>query len=116
MALNKFVCVPKIVSRFSLFATLSAWFLLNGAKQNVFSPQRSVGFFIEFCPHAVLVCLSYGLEANLFAYSRHGINDAGRSPRQNDFSITIVIQFMNNGKKRDNLLFSNYLISKTKQP
>ncbi len=28
-------------------------FLLNGAQRNVFSPERSEGLFIEFCPHEV---------------------------------------------------------------
>ncbi len=60
-------------------------FLLNGAQRNVFSPERSGGLFIEFCQHEVPSLLPCRMEANLFAYSRHDSDDAGRSPRQNVF-------------------------------
>ena len=57
----------------------------------VFSPERSIGLFIEFCQHAVPSLMSCRMEANLFAYSRHGSSDAGRSPRQNVFFIFFIL-------------------------
>ena len=51
----------------------------------VFSPERSVGLFIKFCQHEVPSLLPCRMEANLFAYSSHGNNNEGRSPRQNVF-------------------------------
>jgi len=70
---------------------LSGWFLLNGAQRNVFSPERSGGLFIEFCQHEVPSLLPCRMEANLFAYSRHDSDDAGRSPRQNVFLFFLFI-------------------------
>ena len=65
-------------------------FLLNGAQRNVFSPERSGGLFIEFCQHEVPSLMSCWMEANLFADSRHGTNDEGRSPRQNVFYLFFI--------------------------
>ena len=63
-----------------------------------FYPQRSGGLFIEFCQHEVPSLMSCRMEANLFADSRHGSDDAGRSPQTKRFlfsffCITIVVKF-----------------------
>ena len=57
----------------------------------VFSPERSVGLFIKFCPHEVPSLMSCRMEANLFAYSRHGSSDVGQSPRQNVFLSYLLL-------------------------
>ena len=63
--------------------TPSAWLFIEHEVR--FSPQRSVGLFIEFCLHEVPVWMADWLEANSFADKQDAIHTIGQSPRQNVF-------------------------------
>ena len=88
---------PRQMSVFSLFTFHYSLNIIRVLKKHpdgfllstkcVFFPKRSVGLFIEFCPHEVPSLLPCRMEANSFAYSRHGSSDVGQSPRQNVFYL-----------------------------
>ena len=92
---------PRQMSVFSLFTFHYSLNIIRVLKKHpdgfllstkcVFFPKRSVGLFIEFCPHEVPSLLPCRMEANSFAYSRHGSSDVGQSPRQNVFLSYLLL-------------------------
>jgi len=85
---------------------LSAWLFIEWSEAECFFSVTQWRIFIEFCQHEVPALMPCRMEANSFADSWHGNNDAGRSPRQNVFlfflCITIVIKFTDNDQVQGN--------------